>query len=93
MSAEMDALTAEWNSFKADVTAQGQSLLAKVKALTDQVTNAPNDTAAIDALKADIATSHAAFDALVNPQPSTANTAATGGTTASTGDATAQASN
>lgn len=67
MSANFDALQAEWTQFKADVSASAATLVSKCNALTQQVQNAPNDNAAIDQMTADMKTAHAQFDTLVNP--------------------------
>lgn len=67
MSAELDALKAEFTSYKADVDSQVGTLLGAVKKLTDQIASAPSDTAAITALTEEVKAAHSALDSTVNP--------------------------
>lgn len=67
MSAELDALKAEFTSYKADVDSQVGTLLGAVKKLTDQIAAGRSDTAAITALTEEVKAARTALDATVNP--------------------------
>jgi len=85
MSKEIEDLRTEWQAYKADVSAKVATLLGKVQSLTDTIEQNPNDTEAINQIKADIVTSRAAFDALIDPS----SVAPSGGSTAPQTDGTA----
>ena len=67
MSVEFDALKSAFENYKADVTTQVGNLQTAVRNLTAQVTTDSTDSAAIQALTAEITAAQASLDAAVNP--------------------------
>ena len=67
MSAELDALRAAFEAYKTDVTVQLGNLLSSVKKLTDQITADSTDSAAIQALTAEISAAQSTLDSMINP--------------------------
>ena len=72
MSQEADDLKSAFEAYKADVNAQVGALVTKVNQLQTQITTAPNNIAAMNALTAEINAAKVALDATTAPAPAPA---------------------